>query len=228
MHNARMSTIDETSARQASSGEGPGAIKFAQFHHNNFFTTRLDEMKSWYATVLGMKTTFEFPLGAWMTNDRANHRLAITAIPGLSEDPDKRNHARLHHQAFEFATFDDLNDTYVRLREEGIVPSSCLDHGMTFSYYYADPDFNFVELQVDNFGDWDQSKTWMAESSQFAENPIGAVVDPAKVAEARAAGASFEDIRRRVWETDDFRPDEFPDMGAPPPRPGDPPLPVKW
>ena len=41
----------------------------------------------------GMTPTFEFPMGAWLTNDRANHRIALTAIPHLSEDPDKRNHA---------------------------------------------------------------------------------------------------------------------------------------
>jgi catechol 2,3-dioxygenase len=220
-----MPTIDESAKVDAGAAAG---IRYAQFHHNNFFTTRLEEMKSWYAVVLGMKVTFAFPMGAWMTNDRANHRLALTAIPHLSDDPDKRNHARLHHQAFELASFDDLTSTYLRLREHGIVPRACLDHGMTFSYYYADPDFNYVELQCDNFGDWDESRAWMEQSPQFAGNPIGAYVDPEKVAEAYAGGASFEDIRRRVWETDDFRPDEAPDMGGPAPQPGDPPLPVKW
>ncbi|HWH95297.1 MAG TPA: VOC family protein [Baekduia sp.] len=224
-----MTTIHETDAPPAGVTDGEGrAIRYAQFHHNNFFTTRLEEMRTWYATVLGMKTTFAFPLGCWMTNDRANHRLALTAVPGLTDDPDKRNHARLHHQAFEFAEFDDLNDTYVRLRGEGIVPAACLDHGMTFSYYYVDPDFNYVEMQIDNFGDWEASAGWMRTSPDFAANPVGAFVDPDKIAAARAEGVSFEEIRRRVWETDDFRPDEFPDMGGPPPREGDPPLPVKW
>jgi catechol-2,3-dioxygenase len=114
-----MSTIDETLAVPA---DPSNEIRYAQFHHNNFFTTRLDEMKAWYATVLGMTPTFEFPIGAWLTNDRANHRIALTAIPRLSDDPDKRDHARLHHQAFELASFGDLNATYVRLRDEGHRP----------------------------------------------------------------------------------------------------------
>jgi len=29
-----------------------------------------------------------------------------------------------------------------------------LDHGMTISLYYLDPDGNLLELQVDSFGDW--------------------------------------------------------------------------
>jgi catechol 2,3-dioxygenase len=201
-------------------------IKYAQFHHNNFFTTRLAEMRDWYANVLGMQVTFEFPMGCWMTNDRANHRLALTTVPGLSDDPDKRFHTRLHHQAFELQSFDDLNATYMRLRDYGIVPQMCLDHGMTFSYYYADPDFNYVELQSDNFGDWDASRHWMQTSEQFAANPVGALVDPEKIAAAVAEGAPFAEIRRRVWETEDFRPAEFPDMGGPPASPDA--LPVKW
>jgi catechol-2,3-dioxygenase len=203
-------------------------VRYAALHHVNIFTTQLDELRRWYAQVLGMEAVFAFPFGAWLTNDRANHRLALTAVPRLEPDPEKRVHARVHHIAFEYASFDDLNASFVRLRGQGIVPRACLDHGMTFSYYYVDPDENYVELQCDVFGDWDESRNWMAASPQFAANPIGAFVDPDKVADAYAAGAPFEEIRRRVWETDDFRPDELPDMGAPAPHPDDPPLPVKW
>jgi catechol 2,3-dioxygenase len=204
-------------------------VRYAQLHHVNFLTTRLVEMRDWYTKVLGLEVVFEFPMGAWLTNDRANHRLALTALPGLTPDPEKRFHDRLHHSAFEFESFADLNETYLRLRdEEGIVPQACLDHGMTLSYYYADPDGNFVELQCDLFGDWDRSQAWMREALSFSENPIGAFVDPAKIANAVAEGATLDDVHRRAWDTDDFKVAELPDMGGPPPRPGDPPLPAKW
>ncbi len=203
-------------------------IRRARLHHVNLFTTRLDEMIEWYGTVLGMEAVFRFPLGAWLTNDEANHRLALTAPPSLEVDHDKRLHARLHHTAFEFGSFDDLDATFRRLRDAGVVPTACLDHGMTLSYYYADPDWNFVELQCDVFGDWARSRAWMETSPEFAANPIGAVVDPGRISAAYAEGMSFDEIRRRIWETDDFRPDELPDLGGPPPRPGDPPLPLKW
>ena len=61
---------------------------------------------------------------------------------------------------------------------------------MTYSYYYVDPDGNHVELQCDVFGDWSKSGEWMRTSPEFAANPIGAFVDPSKVAEAAAAGTS--------------------------------------
>ena len=69
---------------------------------------------------------------------------------------------------------------------------------MTFSYYYADPDGNHVELQCDTFGDWAKSSEWMRTSEQFHGNPIGVFVDPARVAEAAAEGTPFAEIHARA------------------------------
>ena len=91
-------------------------------HHVNFLTTRLDEMIEWYRAVLGMDVVFRFPNGAWITNDEANHRIALTTPPGLVTDPDKGSHDRLHHTAFEYPSFDDLDAAYLRLRAAGILP----------------------------------------------------------------------------------------------------------
>ena len=104
----------------------------------------------------------------------------------------------MHHSAFEYGSFDELNASYLRLKEAGITPALCLDHGMTFSYYYADPDGNNVELQVDNFGDWERSKEWMRTSEEFKANPIGQFVDPELVAADHADGMSFEEIHAKA------------------------------
>ena len=104
----------------------------------------------------------------------------------------------MHHSAFEYRGFEDLNSTYLRLREEGIEPDVCIDHGMTLSYYYKDPDGNHVELQIDDFGDWAASKEWMGTSTDFAANPIGMFVDPARVAELVEEGEGLAEIHRRA------------------------------
>ena len=150
-------------------------------HHVNLKTTRLQEMIDWYGQVAGFKVNHRAPVGAWLTNDGANHRLALLAVPGLQDDPDKVSRTGLHHTAFEFASTGDLFDNFDRLRKLGIEPQACLDHGLTTSLYYADPDGNLVELQADNFGDWAQSSEWMRTSPEFAANPIGVAFDPAKV-----------------------------------------------
>jgi len=167
-------------------------------HHVNLKTTRLQEMIDWYGTVVGARPNFQFPAGAWLSNDGANHRIALITSSKMSDDPRKLEHTGIHHMAFEYASCDELLDNYVRLKVLGIVPHMSLDHGMTMSFYYVDPDGNSVELQSDNFGDWQASSDWMRTSAEFAANPIGVPVDPAKLVEARAAGASAGDLHRRA------------------------------
>ena len=182
------------------------AIARPTLHHLNLKTLRLQEMIDWYATVLGMDTQYQFPGGAWLTNDGANHRLALLVSDALSDDQDKYMHTGFHHSAFEYATMGDLLDTYSRLKALGIVPHASLDHGITCSFYYEDPDGNSVELQTDNFGNWQESSEWIRTSPLFASNPIGTPVDPEKMVTAREAGASFEELHRRAYEGE-FKPD---------------------
>jgi catechol-2,3-dioxygenase len=172
-------------------------------------------MIDWYADVLEMKTRFAFPGGAWLSNDAANHRMAFLATPSLSDDPDKLKHTGMHHVAFEYDDMDALLDSYVRLKLKGIEPHMSLDHGMTLSFYYVDPDGNSVELQCDVFGDWDHSTHWMSTSPEFAANPIGAPLDPDKLVAARTDGVSPAEIHRRAYSG------EFP-----PSKPFDPRVPL--
>ena len=173
-----------------------------KFHHFNLKTTRLQELIDWYSTVVGAEVLFQDDVGAWLSNDAANHRIALLAFPGFVDDPEKDTRTGMHHSAFEYDAFEELNASYLRLREAGIEPALCLDHGMTFSYYYADPDGNFVELQVDTFGDWAASAQYMRTSEVFHQNPIGVFVDPAVVADAAAQGDSFERIHERAMAGD--------------------------
>jgi catechol 2,3-dioxygenase-like lactoylglutathione lyase family enzyme len=167
-------------------------------HHVNPKTTRLQEMIDWYSTLVGARVHHQYELGAWISNDEANHRIALLALPNFVDDAEKETRTGLHHTAFEHDSFEDLNATYLRLKAAGIVPDFCLDHGITFSYYYRDPDGNRLELQVDAFGDWSKSSAWMRDSREFREDPIGRLVDPGRVAAAYAAGASFEEIHARA------------------------------
>jgi catechol-2,3-dioxygenase len=174
------------------------AVIHPKFHHLNLKTTRLQEMIDFYSVLVGAEVIHRDEVGAWLSNDQANHRIALLAFPGFADDPEKETHTGLHHSAFEYPGFDDLNATYLRLREAGIEPAFCLDHGMTFSYYYADPDGNHVELQVDNFGDWAKSREWVRTSDEFKANPIGQFVDPEKVASDHADGVEFAEIHAKA------------------------------
>ena len=167
-------------------------------HHITIKTARLAEMVAWYATVIGAHVQFQDAGAAWMTNDAANHRLGFLALPGLTDDPGKNAHSGMHHTAFEYASFEDLMASFHRLRGEHIAPAFCLDHGLTLSLYYADPDGNHVELQCDSFGDWKQSGAFMRTSPEFARDPIGTFFDPAKVYDAHVAGRPFASLQPAI------------------------------
>jgi catechol-2,3-dioxygenase len=182
------------------------------FHHVTLKTTRKEEMIAWYRLAVGLEPNWNGDEGAWLSNDRANHRMALLVTPAIREDPEKLTHAGLHHTAYEFETVGDLLENFARLRDEGVVPHITLDHGMTLSLYYADPDGNSVELQVDNFGDWDKSSEWMRTSSEFDANPIGTPCDPGALLDAYRSGMSHEDLHRAAYAG------EFPPTVEPDPR----------
>ena len=169
-----------------------------KFHHVNLKTTRLQEMIDFYRTLVGAEVIHQFEGGAWLSNDGANHRVALLAFPTFADDPDKDTRTGMHHSAFEYGSFEELNSSYLRLKDEEITPALCLDHGMTLSYYYADPDGNHVELQVDCFGDWKKSTQWMRNSDEFKANPIGVFVDPDLIAADSAAGVGFAEIHAKA------------------------------
>jgi len=196
------------------------AVPNPVLHHVTLKTNRVQEMVDWYATVVGMTTNHHSPFGAWMTNDAANHRVALLAHPALTDDPDKVPHTGMHHLAFEYPEIGQLLSTYERLRDQGIRPHVCLDHGLTTSLYYVDPDGNSVELQADNFGDWAESSEWMRTSREFEVNPIGINTDPEQLLAAWRELADAAELHRRSFRGD-FDPGtpldlRLPDLPTPP------------
>ena len=185
------------------------AVIHPTFHHVNLKTTRLQEMIDFYKALVGAEVVFQDEVGAWLSNDKANHRVALLAFPNFVDDPEKETRTGMHHSAFEYESFGDLNASYERLRDAEIVPAMCLDHGMTFSYYYADPDGNHVELQVDCFGDWKKSTEWMRTSEEFKANPIGHFVDPERVAADFSGGMNFQQIHATAM-ADGYAPAQAP------------------
>ncbi|HEY1973093.1 MAG TPA: hypothetical protein VGH89_34435, partial [Pseudonocardia sp.] len=91
-----------------------------------------------------------------------------------------------------------LLDRYSTLKQDGIRPHVPIQHGVTTSLYYRDPDGNYVELQVDNFATPDEATAYMV-GPEYAENPIGVGFDPDAMLAARAAGTPEGTITTRAW-----------------------------
>jgi catechol 2,3-dioxygenase len=175
-----------------------------------FKTTRINEMLAWYSAVVGCEANFKFADAAWTTNDTANLRIAFLTTPGVKNDPDKIAHSGIHHTAFEFGQHQALLDNYERLAEVGILPHICLDHGLSMSFYYVDPDGNSVELQSDNFGNWFYSAQWMRTSPE----PIGVEVDPPKMIEALKSAVPLSDLLKKS-RAGEFLPEKRGDIRLP-------------
>ncbi|MCW2985381.1 MAG: hypothetical protein JWR63_2951 [Conexibacter sp.] len=189
-------------------------VRAPSLHHVNLKTARLQELIDWYGTVIGSVPNYQWPGGAFLTNDDANHRVALLSLPAFRDDPDKAVHCGMHHSAFEYDSLDDLLATFLRLRDEGILPGGCLDHGLTTSFYYHDPDGNSVELQADNYGDWAKSTTFIQTDPRFAEDPIGKPVDPEQMVAARREGVSADEVHERAYRGE-YLPSSPPDLRLP-------------
>lgn len=183
-------------------------------HHVTIKTTRLDEMIAWYGLVIGAQVQFRDAGAAWTTNDAANHRVAFLTVPKLSDDPDKTAHNGVHHFAFEYESFDDLMESFDRMRKSNVEPAFCLDHGLTISLYYKDPEGNYIELQSDNFSDWSKSAEFMRTSPDFAANPIGTFFDPARVYDAFKTGIKFKKLQGEI-RAGAYLPATIPNIGLP-------------
>ena len=163
----------ETAARQPRAEAAP--IRPAKLSHAVFRTAQVEAMVDWYKTVLQAEVMFQNARGCFLTYDDEHHRIAIFAKPGLK--PKDRGNAGFEHLAFTYGELGDLLTTYDRLKSLEIRPGFCVNHGMTTSMYYADPDGNGVELQVDNMPTATEGKAWM-RSAAFAENQTGIQFDP--------------------------------------------------
>ncbi|GHO58650.1 bifunctional 3-(3-hydroxy-phenyl)propionate/3-hydroxycinnamic acid hydroxylase [Ktedonobacter robiniae] len=169
----------------------------ARLHHVNLKAYRFEEMREFYTALIGIHPNAEVGTFGWYTYDTANHRLALMHVPTITERVPAS--AGMHHMAFEYDSLDDLMRTYLRLKKIGILPAGVLDHGMTTSFYYRDPDGNYIELQVDNFGLDPAMSTTFMHTPAFLDNPIGVPINPESYMAAWQEGASLEEMHERSY-----------------------------
>ena len=176
-----------------SANGGSKGVRPAKFAHAVLRTNKFKEMVDWYKTVLQADIVFENQMLAFMTYDDEHHRLAIAGFPGI-EDRAPRS-AGLDHLAYTYSNVGDLVATYERLKAAGITPVAPINHGLTLSMYYRDPDGNKVELQIDNFDTVEELKGFF-RSNDFSKNPIGVSFDPDELARDFHAGVPEAELRK--------------------------------
>jgi catechol 2,3-dioxygenase-like lactoylglutathione lyase family enzyme len=169
------------------------AISPAKFAHFVLRTGQVDKMAEWYKTVLAARIVFRDERLCFLSYDDEHHRLALIQIPGL--EPRDPNGTGTDHVAYSYRDLGELLATYRRLKAAGILPHWPINHGVTTSMYYRDPDNNRVELQIDNFASAAECQAYF-QSKAFADNPVGVTYDPEELCRRYEAGVPVADLLR--------------------------------
>jgi len=105
--------------------------------------------KDFYMRTLGLKLAHEdLTRGSvFLSFGEQHHELALFE-PASGEAPDAKQPG-LHHAAWQLGSFEELQAAYRELKAMGIKVESTVEHNVTRSVYFPDPDGNRVELYCD-------------------------------------------------------------------------------
>jgi catechol-2,3-dioxygenase len=178
-------------------------VRPQKFVHVVYRTRRFDQMLAWYEFVFDAKVQYQNPALAFLTYDDEHHRFALVNLTVLQPDDsetEKQGMIGVDHVAYTYGSLEDLFENYEQLKAKDIKPYWCVHHGMTVSMYYADPDGNQMEFQVDAFDSSEEAKTFMRGPINAA-NPVGVEYDPEDWLVQMRAGTLISDfLMRRVHE----------------------------
>jgi catechol-2,3-dioxygenase len=178
-------------------------IRPARFVHIVYRTRRFEQMLQWYKTVFDAKVQHYNPVLAFLTYDDEHHRMAFANLAVLQPDgteTEKQGLIGVDHVAYTYGSLQELFENYEQLKAVGIKPYWTIHHGITISMYYADPDGNQMEFQVDVYKTNDEANAFMTGPG-FAENPIGVEYDADEWLARIKAGAPASDfLERRVHQ----------------------------
>lgn len=170
-------------------------VRPIQVGHVVYRTRRFQEMIEWYKTVFDARVKYGNPALAFLTFDDEHHRFALLNMEVFQPDgtgTDKQGAIGVDHVGYSYASVRDLLENYAALKEKAIAPYWCIHHGITVALYYADPDGNQMEFQVDSLKSSEDASAFMA--SLFATNPIGVEFDPEDWLARLRAGTPESDL----------------------------------
>ncbi|GAB3155254.1 hypothetical protein GCM10027258_60000 [Amycolatopsis stemonae] len=157
-------------------------------------TNQLPALRDWYCTVLNAEPAFDNGKLAFLRYDDEHHRIGIVALDDYEEH--ERPAVGLQHISFTYESFEALLENYERLKAAGIRPTVAVNHGPTISIYYADPDRNTIETQVDVFETPEEVDDFM-NGPLYQNNPWGTDLDPEDMLTRLRGGETFESLTAR-------------------------------
>jgi hypothetical protein len=161
----------------------------SQLAHLALRSPNFKEMCDFYLLLLNGRPAFSNSMAMFIRYDEEHHRIVIVNTPQLVVPT---HPGGLAHFAFTYRSLEEVLGTYLRLKQHGIKPCWCINHGFTTSIYYYDPDGNMAETQYDNM-DSEAADAFM-RSDYFAKNPIGVDFDPELLIERYERGDPLSEL----------------------------------
>ena len=155
-------------------------IRPAKFAHVVYRTRRFARMVQWYKSVFDAKIQFQNDMLAFLTYDEEHHRIAFANLTVLDPEgaaEERRGKIGVDHVAYTFRSLRELFENYEQLKSDGITPYWCIHHGVTVSLYYADPDGNQMEFQVDSYPTNEEANAYMY-GPNYKANAMGVEYNP--------------------------------------------------
>ena len=134
--------------------------------------------------------------GTMISWDHEHHRMVIVSDPSHVPTLNKRQATGIYHIALTLPTLTDLADSYEQKKAHSILPHWPVNHGISTSMYYYDPDGNEMELQVDNFDTPEEAEEFM-NSPDFSINGIGVDIVPEDWVKQLRSGVDEETLKKR-------------------------------
>jgi catechol 2,3-dioxygenase len=110
----------------------------------------LKRAEQFYTQVLGFEvvTRLKRPRGVFFSLGEQHHDLAVLEVPS-DADVVKEKQVGLHHVALQVGSFAELQECYRTLKAHNVTITATIDHFITKSIYFLDPDGNGFELYCD-------------------------------------------------------------------------------
>jgi catechol 2,3-dioxygenase len=124
--------------------------------------TDVERSTAFYRDVVGFQVSRYRPngTGAFLTCGVVHHNLALFKAPEGAR-PTEKGAIGLNHFAFKIGGYTALQEAHKRLIEVGATIDHIVDHGMTRSVYFLDPDGIEMELFCDTFATEDEGLAFM-------------------------------------------------------------------
>jgi catechol 2,3-dioxygenase len=112
----------------------------------------LERSRNFYTEILGMDVMMEIPAipGCFLANNRRDHHEIALFEVGPEADGLHSRQIGLAHIAFRLRNEQDLRAAYKEFKEKNVPISFTVDHGVTRSIYFRDPDGHELEVYADN------------------------------------------------------------------------------